>query len=61
MLQSTGLQRVGHDLATEQVEIMVEQWGSEREEDSDLQKEREWSGLREKNEREAMIYFPVLD
>ena len=54
MLQSTGLQRVGHDLATEQVEIMVEQWGSEREEDSDLQKEREWSGLREKNEREAM-------
>ena len=61
MLQSTRLQRVRHDLATEQVEIMLAQRGSEREEESDLQKEKEWSGLREKKERETMIYFLVLD
>lgn len=49
-------------IANLQVQIMVEQWGSEGEEESDLQKEAgEWSGSREREkERQWLIFLSLV-
>lgn len=50
-----------HSIVNLQTETMVEQWGSERQEESDLQKEAgEWSVSRKRRKEKTMMYFPVL-